>query len=300
MQLTIKYTLTSLAFLLFITCQSQIKNTKTISENIKGNCGMCKTTIEKAGNLKKVAEVNWDQKSKTATISFDSLQTNKDEILKRIALSGYDNDAYLAPDEVYAALPGCCQYERDHSDATMKHENHSTEMKHENHSNNMAHQSHKMEQSSNENTTSKSETHELNTVFETYFSLKDALVLSDANSASIAASNLVKAIENVKMEKLEHKEHMVWMKILKEINSDVKSISNSKDLETQRKHFSSLSTNFYDLAKASDMQYPIHYQNCPMYNGGKGANWLSKENPIKNPYYGSKMMSCGSTVETIQ
>jgi hypothetical protein len=29
-------------------------------------------------------------------------------------------------------------------------------------------------------------------------------------------------------------------------------------------------------------------------------NWLSKENTIKNPYYGSQMLSCGSVVETIK
>jgi hypothetical protein len=37
-----------------------------------------------------------------------------------------------------------------------------------------------------------------------------------------------------------------------------------------------------------------------MYNDGKGANWLSKESAIKNPYYGSQMLSCGKTVETIK
>jgi hypothetical protein len=37
-----------------------------------------------------------------------------------------------------------------------------------------------------------------------------------------------------------------------------------------------------------------------MYNNGKGANWLSKEILIKNPYYGSQMLSCGKTVETIK
>jgi hypothetical protein len=30
----------------------------------------------------------------------------------------------------------------------------------------------------------------------------------------------------------------------------------------------------------------LHLQFCPMANG-KGANWLNKENAVKNPYYGS-------------
>jgi len=36
-----------------------------------------------------------------------------------------------------------------------------------------------------------------------------------------------------------------------------------------------------------------------MYNNGKGANWLSKEEAVKNPYYGSQMLTCGSVQETI-
>ena len=86
-------------------CNAQIKNAKTESVKIYGNCGMCETTIEKAGNLKKTAEVDWNKDTKMATITYDAKKTNQDEILKRIALSGYDSDKFLAPDDVYAKLP---------------------------------------------------------------------------------------------------------------------------------------------------------------------------------------------------
>jgi len=56
----------------------------------------------------------------------------------------------------------------------------------------------------------------------------------------------------------------------------------------------------YQLLKVSSYEQPVYYQHCPMANGGKGANWLSKENAVKNPYYGSQMLSCGKTVETIE
>jgi hypothetical protein len=39
-------------------------------------------------------------------------RTDVDAVLQRIAHAGYDNERYLAPDAAYAALPGCCQYER--------------------------------------------------------------------------------------------------------------------------------------------------------------------------------------------
>jgi hypothetical protein len=61
-----------------------------------------------------------------------------------------------------------------------------------------------------------------------------------------------------------------------------------------------LSKNMYTLMKASNLEKPVYYQHCPMYNDGNGANWISKENVVKNPYYGSQMLSCGKVVETIK
>ena len=62
----------------------------------------------------------------------------------------------------------------------------------------------------------------------------------------------------------------------------------------------SLSKNMYELIKVAKPAETVYYQFCPMANDGKGANWLSKENGIKNPYYGSQMLTCGKTVETIK
>jgi copper chaperone CopZ len=81
-------------------CEAQVKNAKTETVKIYGNCGMCETTIETAGNVKKVAKVDWDKDTKIAIITYDSMKTNQDEILKRIALAGYDSDKFLAPHDV--------------------------------------------------------------------------------------------------------------------------------------------------------------------------------------------------------
>ena len=62
----------------------------------------------------------------------------------------------------------------------------------------------------------------------------------------------------------------------------------------------SLSENMHDLMKSAKLDIPVYYQHCPMYNDGKGANWLSTENGVKNPYYGSQMLNCGKTIETIK
>lgn len=93
-------------------CTAQIKNAKTETVTIYGNCGMCEKKIETAGNIKNLVKVEWDKDTKLAKLTYDSKKTSVDEILKRIALSGYDSDKFRAPDDVYKKLHGCCQYER--------------------------------------------------------------------------------------------------------------------------------------------------------------------------------------------
>ena len=94
--------------------------------------------------------------------------------------------------------------------------------------------------------------------------------------------------------------HMVWMKNLETLKKETQAIANSKEVKKQRNYLDSLSRSLYEMMKVSEQETPTYYQFCPMANDGKGANWLSKEETIKNPYYGSQMLSCGKTVETIK
>lgn len=48
---------------------AQTKNQKEETVKIYGNCGMCESTIEKAGNMKNQSNVDWDTETKMATIS---------------------------------------------------------------------------------------------------------------------------------------------------------------------------------------------------------------------------------------
>lgn len=150
------------------------------------------------------------------------------------------------------------------------------------------------------NAQKKQSQNELATVFEKYFEVKDALVSSNGKSAAEKAKELTAAIKNVNLEKLTAEQHAVWMNVQKDLAEDAEHISDTGDAKHQRDHFVTLSTAIYKLQKVSKAEIPVYYQFCPMANGGKGANWLSKEKQIKNPYYGSQMMSCGKTVETIQ
>lgn len=276
--------------LLSITINAQIKNAKTETVKIYGNCGMCETKIEKTGTIKKVAMVDWNQETQMATLTYDATKTNQDEILKRIALAGYDSDKFLAPDDVYNNLHGCCQYDRV-AKVPVKAEI-KTEKTTKNHNNH-----------GNHTETPKVEVQEVNqlkVVFDNYFVVKDAMISSDGNATSIASKELFIAINNVEMGKLEMDVHMVWMKVLNQIKEDAEHIADTKDIKHQRDHFTTLSKDIYALLKVAKYDVPVYFQYCPMYNDGKGANWLSKENAVKNPYYGSMMLSCGKVTETIK
>lgn len=137
---------------------------------------------------------------------------------------------------------------------------------------------------------------QLQPVFDNYFAVKDALIKSDSKLTSAKAKDLLTAITAVKMDKLKSNEHTVWMKVMKKITADAKSISSTADLKKQRETFKSLSKNTYDLIKVSNPEQPIYKQYCPMAD----ADWLSKEKAVKNPYYGSSMLTCGNVVETIK
>jgi copper chaperone CopZ len=271
---------------------AQIKNAKTETIKVYGNCGICETTIEKAGSKTKLYKTDWNVDTKMVTITYDGKQTSADAVLKSIALSGYDNANYLAPDDAYSKLPGCCKYEREKkvivkNDAESMTDPTGSMISHSDHT--------------QENTVMDvQETSQLKEVFDNYFTLKDALVKTDGPAASANASSMLTSLNAVKMEKLKTEEHTLWIKVEKALKFDAQHISENKEPEHQREHFMALSKNMYELIKVSKPAETIYYQFCPMANDGKGANWLSKEITIKNPYYGSQMLTCGKTVETIK
>ncbi|MFN8210605.1 MAG: heavy metal-associated domain-containing protein [Bacteroidales bacterium] len=84
--------------------------TKTF--RVSGNCDMCKTRIEKTLKMDGVTSAVWDEKTKMVTVTFDPAKTSIDAMQKKVAAAGHDTEAYKAPDDVYAKLPGCCHYDR--------------------------------------------------------------------------------------------------------------------------------------------------------------------------------------------
>ena len=149
-----------------------------------------------------------------------------------------------------------------------------------------------MLQAQNKNQSAK----ELNSVFEHYFTVKDDLVKTDRKATMKNSTELLNAINAVKMQSLNPDTHTVWMKVNKNLSADAKIMSETSDVQKQRTAFKTLSQNMFELIKVSKLDETVYYQYCPMQD----AYWVSKESKVKNPYYGSQMLTCGKVVETIK
>ncbi|HLV40484.1 heavy-metal-associated domain-containing protein [Xanthomarina sp.] len=85
-----------------------------LSFGVRGNCGMCKKTIEKAANsVAGVTSANWDVDKKKIDVSFDDTKTDAMAIHNAIAASGYDTEKATGHLDAYENLPGCCKYDHD-------------------------------------------------------------------------------------------------------------------------------------------------------------------------------------------
>ncbi|MDR2206832.1 MAG: TonB-dependent receptor [Flavobacteriaceae bacterium] len=97
---------------LFLGNTSLFSQTQTEKYFVNGNCGMCKTRIETTAKKSGTKTANWDSETKILEVEYNSAKTSKEEILKKIAEAGHDNELFRASDEVYENLPECCHYDR--------------------------------------------------------------------------------------------------------------------------------------------------------------------------------------------
>ena len=138
-------------------------------------------------------------------------------------------------------------------------------------------------------------------VFKAYVSLKDAFVASDGAKVKTEAENTEKALASADMKLLTGAAHNDWMAYLGTMQSSLQEIQASADIEEQRKSFSALTDSFYKSVKAFGLGgSTAYYEFCPMAFDNEGAYWLSEAEQIRNPYFGDKMLTCGSVKEKLK
>ena len=128
-------------------------------------------------------------------------------------------------------------------------------------------------------------------VLNTYLDIKNALVKDNLEQAKKAAADFQVALEGTDNLSAVQK---------RELQQSAAKLAQAKDLTSMREQFASFSRQLYQVEQASDLtEQTLYWQHCSMAMDGQGANWLSLEEKVQNPYMGQRMPGCGSVQETL-
>lgn len=123
-----------------------------------------------------------------------------------------------------------------------------------------------------------------------YIDIKNALVNDNYEQVKQAASDMQSSLEESELSE----EHRTDLK------NNISQLAEAQDIEAQRQAFAQLSQQFYQVIQNSDVtDKTLYWQHCPMAMNNQGANWLSFEKQVQNPFMGQRMPKCGSVAETI-
>ncbi len=141
----------------------------------------------------------------------------------------------------------------------------------------------------------------LQPVYVDYLRLKDALSADNLDDAKKATVSMKENLARVDMGLFTGEPHNIWMKFNNKIQNDLRHSPHFSSLEEIREAFRLLSIT---MVKMSDSFKPfsktLYVQHCPMADNNKGADWLSTEKEIKNPYFGKSMLTCGEVAREIK
>lgn len=131
--------------------------------------------------------------------------------------------------------------------------------------------------------------------YQEYLVLKEGLVAADNQKTEKAALEMRTIITDTSFNELEGEAH----DLIAAMGRDVIRMVERSEIEEQRNHLNRLSTSLFTMLKAADIQTEAYLQHCPMAFDNQGAYWVSNQEEIRNPYYGDKMLKCGSVRETL-
>lgn len=134
-----------------------------------------------------------------------------------------------------------------------------------------------------------------------YLQWKDALSRDDFEEAAKQAVNMRLALETVNMEHFQGEAHSVWMDYQSKLGKSLEHVRHFTNIEELRKAFQSVSETMIDMTITfKPLDRLIYVQHCPMADNNTGADWLSTNKEIRNPYFGSSMLTCGEVTKEIK
>lgn len=134
----------------------------------------------------------------------------------------------------------------------------------------------------------------LNETVNHYLELKDALVETDSVNSVPAAKELSKQFGKFDSQWFENTRQNHWNTQFSNAKSHADLLIGKTGIEEQRVQFEFISNILIAMIKSFGTgQDTLYLQHCPMVDRNRGADWISSEEGIRNPYFGYKMMKCG-------
>lgn len=123
-----------------------------------------------------------------------------------------------------------------------------------------------------------------------YIDIKNALVNDNFEEVKQAAMDLQNSLEESELSEEQRTS----------LKNNISQLTEAQDIKAQRQAFAQLSQQLYEVVQNKELSNKtLYWQHCPMAMGGQGANWLSYEEQVRNPFMGQRMPGCGSVAETI-
>jgi Cu(I)/Ag(I) efflux system membrane fusion protein len=139
-------------------------------------------------------------------------------------------------------------------------------------------------------------------VLSSYFTMTAAFVEEDSSKANAAASAFAKAIEAVPADQLKADSSIIALvaSLKSNVQQSALGIPGETNWDEKRHGLQACSDMLFDMLRT--VQYKggkVYQQFCPMAFDNAGANWLSNDAAIRNPYFGDKMLECGEVKDSI-
>lgn len=141
----------------------------------------------------------------------------------------------------------------------------------------------------------------LRAVWGQYLAVHAALSADQSRNAHAALVNLRSAIATVNDASLSGHAKEQWIDAKSTLTQLFDKVEQADDIGTMRAEFKPLSETIGTLAKAFGFGEagPIYELHCPMAFQGKGAVWYQDNANVRNPYYGTSMLTCADRVEEV-
>lgn len=139
-------------------------------------------------------------------------------------------------------------------------------------------------------------------VLSSYLEIKDALIAGNEKSAIRHATEMSHNLDKliVPGQISENAGISVKEASIQQLKTQLQNIIATSDCEKQRVAFQPLSDTLVNFIKNFQLRdVHLYHLYCPMAFNEAGAWWLSNSSEIRNPYFGTKMLTCGELVDSL-